>query len=48
MRDGSYGACAACGAQIGAARLKANPAAPRCVACQASDEARHGAHAPTL
>ena len=32
--EGSYGTCADCGADIGLARLRAYPAAERCVACQ--------------
>lgn len=32
--DGSYGVCADCGEAIGLARLKANPAARRCLPCQ--------------
>lgn len=33
IRDGSYGICASCGEQIGDARLKAMPAATRCINC---------------
>lgn len=36
--DGSYGICADCGADIGLERLRANPAAVRCVACQTRHE----------
>ena len=32
--DGSYGSCADCGDDIGQARLKATPAARRCLPCQ--------------
>jgi len=32
--DGSYGRCASCGLEIEQARLRANPTATRCVACQ--------------
>ena len=32
--DGSYGICAECGGDIGFERLRANPAAVRCVDCQ--------------
>ncbi|HJS76351.1 MAG TPA: TraR/DksA family transcriptional regulator [Burkholderiales bacterium] len=32
--DGSYGVCAECGGDIGVERLRANPAAVRCVDCQ--------------
>jgi RNA polymerase-binding transcription factor DksA len=34
LAGGSYGICTDCGAQIGYERLRANPAAVRCVACQ--------------
>jgi RNA polymerase-binding protein DksA len=34
LRDGSYGICAECGGDIGFERLRANPAAVRCVDCQ--------------
>jgi RNA polymerase-binding transcription factor DksA len=34
LGDGSYGICAGCGADIGFERLRANPAAVRCVECQ--------------
>jgi len=34
IADGSYGVCADCGADIPMARLRAQPAALRCVACQ--------------
>lgn len=33
IADGSYGACEACGEDIGEARLKAIPEATRCVNC---------------
>ena len=33
INDGSYGACEACGEDIGEARLKAIPEATRCVNC---------------
>jgi RNA polymerase-binding protein DksA len=32
--DGSYGICIECGGEIGRARLKADPTAKRCLACQ--------------
>ena len=32
--DGSYGICIECGEEIGRARLKADPTAKRCLACQ--------------
>ena len=34
LADGSYGICAECGGDIGVERLRANPAAVRCVDCQ--------------
>jgi RNA polymerase-binding transcription factor DksA len=34
LADGSYGTCADCGGDIGFERLRANPAAVRCVDCQ--------------
>jgi RNA polymerase-binding transcription factor DksA len=34
LADGSYGTCASCGGDIGFERLRANPAAVRCVDCQ--------------
>ena len=34
IRDGSYGICIDCGGEIGRARLKADPKAKRCLACQ--------------
>lgn len=38
---GSYGICTDCGAEIGLQRLRANPAAVRCVKCQARYEKTH-------
>ncbi len=38
LDDGTYGTCLDCGAGIDAARLHAEPAAARCVACQARHE----------
>ena len=34
LAAGSYGVCAECGGDIGVERLRANPAAVRCVHCQ--------------
>jgi DnaK suppressor protein len=34
IADGSYGACIDCGAEIGRARLKADPTLKRCLPCQ--------------
>lgn len=38
LADGSYGRCADCDEPIGAPRLQAQPAALRCLACQAAAE----------
>lgn len=38
MAAGGYGACVDCGRDIPLARLQAEPAAARCVACQARTE----------
>lgn len=38
MDDGSYGVCVDCGGEIEYARLKAAPAAPRCIRCQTLHE----------
>lgn len=38
MKDGAYGVCADCGADIGLARLKAYPTAWRCIECQGAHE----------
>jgi RNA polymerase-binding transcription factor DksA len=38
MTDGSYGVCASCGGDIGFERLRANPVAVRCIACQSLHE----------
>ena len=40
--DGSYGNCSDCGNEIGRARLKANPAARRCLPCQEKYERGQG------
>ena len=34
LEDGSYGVCADCGSEIEYERLKAAPAAFRCIGCQ--------------
>lgn len=41
LDDPDYGECEDCGAKIPAARLVANPAARRCVACQERFEHTH-------
>ena len=40
LADGSYGECTDCGQPVGVARLLAQPAAARCIACQSKAEAR--------
>lgn len=42
IADGSYGNCCDCGDEIGQARLKANPAARRCLPCQEKYEQAQG------
>lgn len=41
LDEGSYGHCAACGTDIDPARLRINPAAERCTACQSVHEKTH-------
>ena len=41
LRDGSYGRCADCAEPIDPARLRAQPTALRCAACQQRFEHRH-------
>ena len=48
LADGSYGLCAECGGEIGYARLRASPAATRCIECQRRFELTHGVERPTL
>lgn len=49
MEEGSYGMCTRCGGEIGAARLGANPAAERCIACQTAYEKQYaGNGTPSL
>ncbi|HET9023410.1 MAG TPA: TraR/DksA family transcriptional regulator [Burkholderiaceae bacterium] len=38
IEDGTYGRCTRCGGEIGEARLRANPSAERCIACQTAYE----------
>ena len=40
IATGEYGSCLACGELIGLARLKVQPEAPFCIACQSQREAR--------
>ena len=42
IADESYGECVDCGEMIARARLDANPAAARCIACQQRAETRAG------
>lgn len=42
MDEGEYGTCMDCGNEIAAARLEINPAAERCIDCQAKYEKEHG------
>ena len=43
IADGSYGVCADCGADIPVERLRAQPVALRCIACQERHEKTYGA-----
>jgi RNA polymerase-binding protein DksA len=45
LAAGSYGACESCGREIAYARLRAHPAATRCIECQTVYERTH-AHPP--
>lgn len=38
FEDRRYGTCIRCGRDIGIARLRANPSAPRCIECQTAYE----------
>ena len=42
LEDGAYGICADCGSDVDYARLKAFPAALRCLECQARHEKTYG------
>jgi RNA polymerase-binding transcription factor DksA len=46
LSEGSYGICGDCGGDIGFERLKVNPAAVRCIRCQAAYEKTHAAAGP--
>lgn len=46
--DGHYGECIDCGQDIGFARLRASPAALRCIVCQTRFEKTHASGRPTL
>jgi RNA polymerase-binding protein DksA len=41
IAEGRYGLCSNCGQEIGYARLRANPAAERCITCQTRFEKTH-------
>ena len=41
---GTYGTCASCGQDVGEARLRVQPLALRCIACQSRDEQQRGEH----
>ena len=45
LTEGSYGLCDECGREIGARRLRADPAATLCVSCQQSAEPEFAFHA---
>jgi RNA polymerase-binding protein DksA len=47
IEDGSYGLCTRCGGEIGEARLRANPAAERCFACQTAYERQYAGPGPS-
>jgi DnaK suppressor protein len=42
LKDGGYGTCIECGSDVGFERLKAFPAALRCVQCQTRHEKTYG------
>lgn len=44
LDEGTYGTCVQCGGDIGLERLKANPAAARCVDCQRVYEKTHASN----
>ena len=39
LGEGHYGECTVCGSAVGWPRLQAQPEAPRCIGCQAAEEA---------
>ena len=45
IADGSYGYCTSCGQDISYERLRANPAAERCIRCQTQFEKTHASSA---
>jgi RNA polymerase-binding transcription factor DksA len=49
LKDGTYGICVDCGGDVGYPRLKAFPAAARCVTCQERHEKTYaGSPKPSL
>jgi DnaK suppressor protein len=48
IEEGSYGFCASCGDEIPGARLKAQPLAIRCVACQERAERGRAEQRPSI
>ena len=49
LASGQYGVCVDCGSDIAYARLRANPGAARCIACQEIHEKTYaGSGRPTL
>ncbi|MCI0401601.1 MAG: TraR/DksA C4-type zinc finger protein [Gammaproteobacteria bacterium] len=46
IRSGTYGACLDCGEPIELGRLKATPAAARCMPCQRKHEVTHSGSSP--
>jgi DnaK suppressor protein len=48
IREKTYGVCSDCDEFIGHARLKAQPAAARCLACQTRQERASGRHTTSL
>ena len=46
--DGTYGVCVNCGEEIDAQRLKVQPLALRCVACQERAERARGEHRSSI
>lgn len=49
IESGTYGICTRCGGEIAVARLRANPAAERCIKCQAAYEKQFaGTSTPSL
>jgi DnaK suppressor protein len=44
IAGGTYGICSNCGQDIAFERLRANPAAERCIRCQTQFEKKHASH----